>query len=150
MTEPVCCFLLEAFKMEELRSRIQRVTSDLRYIQDSLYEVSKTSATETVRNAALETLLQGNILYDFKSAVDHMRHLLWSYIEAQTKQRGGDFQGTLQQVRMQRVTEMLRVLAPEVEEAGALKRPEAQGFFDVIQQIANSAVDRNMGKERVK
>ena len=134
--------------MEELKSRIQRVTSDLRFIQDRLYEVSRSSAPNKSRDAVLETMLQGNLLYDFKSAVDHMRHILWSYIEAQTKLRGADLQGTLQQVRLQRVTEMLRVLAPAMEESDSRNNPEARGFFDVIQQIANTTMDRNLEKEK--
>jgi len=134
--------------MEELRSRIERVTNDLRYIQDKMYDASRTSTLNAERESVLETMLQGNLLYDFKSAVDHMRHLLWTYIETQTSLRGADMHGTLQQMRMQRVTEMLRVLAPSMEESDSQNNPEARGFFDVIQQIANTTMDRNLEKEK--
>jgi len=131
----------------EFKTTIERVTADLKFIQERLLELSTVHGENVERDAVVESMLEENLLNDFKAAVDHMRHLLWSYVEAETRKRGGDLRATMQQLRIQRVTEMLRVLAPSVEEAKVNHQSEARSFFEVIQQIADSTMDRTMKKE---
>lgn len=130
--------------MNDLTPRIRRVTEDLKAVQEQLISATAPGASGVAREAILESLLEENLLFDFKSSVDHMRHLLWTYIETEVNKNEGDVHATLQQVRMQRVTEMLHVLAPTVEEAEMNEHPQAQSFFEIIHQIANTAMDRTM------
>jgi len=131
----------------DFTATIERVTADLKSIQERLISISSAHGTSAERDAVLESMLQENLLNDFKTAVDHMRHLLWSYVEANTLKRGGDMQATMQQLRIQRVTEMLRVLAPSVEEAKVQHKQETQSFFEIIQEIAETTMDRTMKKQ---
>lgn len=126
--------------MSELSVRIRRVTEDLEAIQSQLDGAAQGAASE--RDSILRELANTTMLQDLKTAVDHMRHLLWSYIEAATK-KGVDVQETLQTVRMQRVTEMLRILEPTVAETKTSHAPEAESFFDLIHQIANKTIERH-------
>ena len=129
--------------MSELSTRIQRVTEDLRAIQAELDAAAQPSATSTDRERIMDELLQLNLMGEFKAAVDHMRLLLWSYIEASSAHNPNSVERTLQSVRLQRVTEMLKILQPGMQEASMATAPEAQSFFDVIHKIAHSTMDRH-------
>ena len=129
--------------MSDLTRRIRRVTDDLHAVQDVLNAAARPDAPVSERDAVMEELINMHILDEFKASVDNMRHLLWSYIEASNAKNVHGVSHTLQQVRMQRVTEMLRILQPNVEESKMAASPESKSFFEVIQKIANSAVDRH-------
>lgn len=127
--------------MSELTTRIRRVTEDLQAIQAELVAATRPEAPDGERERILRELAGSDLLHEFKSGVDHMRHLLWSYIESARKDE--NIQRTLERVRMKRVTEMLNILEPDVAERKMNASPEADSFFDVIQKIANKALDRH-------
>ena len=127
--------------MSDLTRRIRRVTDDLHAVQDVLNAAARPDAPASERDAVMEELINMRVLDEFKASVDNMRHLLWSYIEASNAKNTHGVSHTLQQVRMQRVTEMLRILQPNVEESKVAVSPESKSFFEVIQKIANSAVE---------
>ena len=126
--------------MADLTTRIRRVTEDLQAIQNEL-NTGATTHTAAERDRIMRELATSDLLHEFKGAVDHMRHLLWSYIES--AQKDEDVQRTLERVRMRRVTEMLKVLEPDVDERTMDSTPETDSFFDAVQKIANKALDRH-------
>jgi hypothetical protein len=126
--------------MTKLTDRIRRVTEDLHAIQSELGAAAKPQVAAAERERIMQQLVEANLVHEFKAAVDHMRHLLWSYIEASS---GKEVPETLQNVRMQRVTEMLRILKPSVREQQIAGSAEATSFFDIIQEIASDAVTRH-------
>jgi hypothetical protein len=134
--------------MSELSERILRVTADLRLIQEQLSRAAQPGAPHSVREAIMQEMLQGQMISEFKGSVDHMRHLLWSYIEASAPNSHQQVTETLQAVRMQRVTEMLKVLQPTIDEVNMMRTPEAKSFLDLINQIASSAMDRHTQSAR--
>lgn len=128
--------------MPTISARIRRVTADLQAIQKELSSASASQSQET--HKVIDELLSDlSVVNEFKAAVDHMRLLLWSYIESASRPGKQNPNFLLQTVRMQRVTEMLRVLKPSVDEVTMPATPEAQSFFEVIQSIANSAMDHH-------
>ena len=129
--------------MSDLTVRIRRVTEDLQAIQEQLSSAASQDAPAAERDAVMEEMLNRDLIHGFKSSVDNMRHLLWSYIEASSSRGHQNVSDTLQSVRMQRVTEMLRILQPTVEGAEVPSSPEEKSFFEVIQTIAHSAMDRH-------
>ena len=139
--------------MSELTSRIHRVIEDLHAVQGIMNAAARPEAPAPERDAVMEELINMRVLDEFKAAVDNMRHLLWSYIEASNTKSAHGVSQTLQHVRMQRVTEMLRILQPNVEESKISASPASKSFFEVIQKIANSA-ERNSsaptGQSKVK
>ncbi len=128
--------------MSELSTLIRRVTEDLHHIQSTLVEAARPDSAGEFREQVMQELVDVNIVDELKSAVDHMRHLLWSYIEASSDPDTNVSQ-SLQKIRMQRVTEMLRVLQPSVEERSVAQTQVAESFFQLIHEIANSAVERH-------
>lgn len=128
--------------MSDLAHTIRRVTKDLEYIQEELNQAARSDVSAPVRERVMEEMMDANMINNLKSAVDNMRYLLWSYIEATSKQ-GKDVGQTLQTVRMQRVTEMLKILKPDVEDVRRQNTPEAQTFLEMVTVIAQTAVDRH-------
>jgi hypothetical protein len=129
--------------MSELSTRIRRVTNDLKAIQEQLSSAARHDAPVEERDAAMDEMLNVELINEFKTSVDHMRHMLWSYIEASSSKGKLTVSSALQSVRMQRVTEMLKILQPSVDSTQDTTTPEARSFFEVIHTIANSAVDKH-------
>jgi hypothetical protein len=129
--------------MSELTTRIRRITEDLHAVQEQLSSAARPDAPSTERDAVMEEMVNAELISEFKTSVDHMRHLLWSYIEASSSNGRLNVSDTLQSLRMQRVTEMLRILQPTVDGGQKTSSPEAKSFFDAINTIANSAMDHH-------
>jgi hypothetical protein len=128
--------------MSELSTLVRRVTQDLHDIQNTLTQAAQPDARSDFRDEVMHELVQANMANELKVAVDHMRHLLWSYLEAAETQ-GANVAERLQSVRMRRVTEMLRTLQPTVGEKSVRESPESASFFELIHQIANTTVERH-------
>jgi len=128
--------------MSDLRHTIKRVTKDLEYIQEELNNAARSSASAPIRDRVMEEMMDVNMIQNFKSAVDNMRYLLWSYIEASAN-KDKTIGDALTSIRMQRVTDMLKVLKPDVEEARRQNSPVAQTFLEMVTDIAQTAVDRH-------
>jgi hypothetical protein len=125
----------------DLTTRIRRVTEDLQAIQVELNAAAKGNAPAPERDRIMRELASSDLLHEFKGALDHMRHLLWSYIES--AQKDENIERTLERVRMKRVTEMLRILEPDVAERTMDTTPEVDSFFEAVQKIASKALDRH-------
>ena len=137
--------------MPEFTDRIRRVTADLQQLLAELDGAAKSSASAGYREQIQRELLVPGVVHDFKTAVDDMRMMLWTYMSAGPAVQPGDLpslsypsvEARLQSVRMQRVTDMLRSLEPEVTQPATAALPEAHTFFELIHNIAHSTVDRH-------
>jgi hypothetical protein len=117
--------------MDDICARIRRITSDLNVLQDELewQKVSKSSQEHQAQ--LLEEILSLDLVSDFKSAVDRVRHFLWCYIENAASESTQPVDYALQSHRLRRVTEMLRMLRNNgVPELSTL--PEARTFFEHV------------------
>jgi predicted RecB family endonuclease len=128
----------------DVTTRIRRVTDDLRILQEQLDLAAHQAQAQ--RDKVLDELVDGDLMNDLKSAVDNVRHFLWAYIEA-TTQNPDDLKSAIQGYRMQRVTEMLRVLR-EHESPEMHNIPEARSFFEEINSIAHATVERYNKSEK--
>jgi hypothetical protein len=110
--------------MENIRATVQRITEDLNVLMRQLSATDDAHAREFV-----EQMMTSEILADFKSSVDAMRHLMWIYVEA-VAQNGGT--GAMQSQRLRRAVDMLRALhtGPIPEHLSA---PET--FFEHVQSV---------------
>lgn len=135
MPNRACC---DTFRpVGDVTTRIRRVTDDLRVLQTELDLAAH--QVQAQRDKVLDELVDGDLLNDLKSAVDNVRHFLWAYIEA-TTQNPADLKSAIQGYRMQRVTEMLRVLRDDAPDMTSI--PEAHSFFEEINSIAHATVER--------
>ena len=134
--------------MPDFTERIQRATADLQQIHAELDRAAHSDANTEYRERIHRELLVPGIVHDFKTAVDDMRLMLWSYMSAQAQSSGPDMslqsvEARLQSVRMQRVTDMLKTLKPDVASGSTGTLPEHATFLELIHDIAHTAVDRH-------
>jgi hypothetical protein len=113
--------------MDDLRVTVQRITNDLNSLMRELSGKDDTQARELVGE-----MISSEVLADFKSSVDAMRHLLWIYVEAVSENVGAV--SVVQSTRLQRAVEMLRSLhTGDVPEQFA--GPET--FFEHVQGVVD-------------
>ena len=112
--------------MENVRATVQRITEDLNLLMRQLSATDDAHAREFV-----EQMLTSELLADFKNSVDAMRHLMWIYVEAVSKNAGS---GVVRSDRLRRAVDMLRALhgdsMPE-----QFSRPET--FFEHVQNVVD-------------
>ena len=132
--------------MSSLHERIQQVNAELNAIHAELAAAALPNADPQVRARVMDELLHEDALAALKNTVDNMRLLLWSYMEASSQHDPQSIARTLQSVRMQRVTEMLKNLEPGVDQQKMAQSPESVSFFDLINKIANRALEQHQKK----
>ena len=133
---------------EDISVRIKRVTSDLRAIQEELGWAAIDDPTGGEPARILDELLKQDLIADFKAALDHMRTFLWSYIEAVSRQSGEGVDYAIQSTRMQRVTEMLRLLRGYSDLPQMISQPPGQTFIEEIHAIAGSYLEKHYPQGR--
>jgi hypothetical protein len=127
--------------MSDLTTRIRRVTEDLQAIQEELNKAADPDADPGARNAIMEEMLNVELIDRFKSSVDQMRVLLFSYIEAAASRGHQTVYDTLQAIRMRRVTEMLKILQPTVENRRNTSSMDVRSLMEIVNQIAKPKED---------
>jgi hypothetical protein len=102
------------------------------------------SADDSQAREFVEQLLNSEILAEFKSSVDTMRHLMWIYIEAVS--RSGGPSTIVQSDRLRRAVDMLRMLqeSPAPEHFAG---PET--FFERVQNVVDGYdMEAELAKKR--
>ncbi len=120
-----------------LDDRAKRVIEELLVIQA---ELSETPSAPPVGLATPK--LSPELVHQLKSAVDHVRLLLWAYIDSRYDASGDQWQKSLQKARLERTTEMLRALRDEISKAGMPRAPEAHLFQGEVEAMAQLVAQR--------
>ena len=129
---------------DDISQRIRRVTEDLRAIQEELNRAASLDPERPERSRLLNELVTLELLADFRSAIDHLRAFLWAYVEAATGKSGGSVDSALQAVRIQRATELLRMLRQQLTAQNSSPVPEVHTLFEEISALAHTAYDRHV------
>ena len=129
---------------ESLADRVRRVTEDLRQFHQELERTVEHSAEDAEHARKLDELLDQGLMDDFRAAVDHLRHLIWAYLQASSEQSGEGVNRMLQVSRMRRVTEMMRLLRDQLTLPEVRASPEARTLLEELSSATQSTVDRHM------
>jgi len=130
--------------MNDIMLRIQRVTADLKAIEAELNRLLVTKTSDRAFSEVLDSF-DPEAVKGLKAAVDNMRQLLWTYIEALSGEHASDPQLVIHTLRLERATEMLRVLEAPLESesmADLADTPQGHSFFSEVGRIASLTVDR--------
>jgi hypothetical protein len=120
--------------LEEVHSRVMRVTEDLRAIQRELNCAAMQAPTDPELMEALSKLPEMDSLQVLKSALDQMRHFLWFYIQVMTNEsEGGE---KLRQTIRQKASEDVVVSA----EAALLKKCRTATDAELIRYLSEGKV----------
>ncbi len=121
-------------QMTDLAARIRRVTQNLRVLEEEMGWALIQDESRAEQHRLLEELLSFNLVNQFKSSIDHMRHFLWCFIESAMGPRSAGVDYLLQSQRLKQVTEMLRVLR-EQGGVGVGQLPEAATFLEQVNAV---------------
>ena len=122
--------------MSDLANRIHAVTLDLRSLQQEMQ--SPLPASEP-RLAELDSAS----LKEFKTVIDYVRQLIWTYLKAESLKEGQDIDEEVRSLRLQHVTEMLHTIQQEVKVRKLKPNPDTASFLNAVQEIADAAVKRH-------
>lgn len=126
--------------MSTLPKMIQVATRELREIQQQLQSIPDKSTLTDLDSQALQ---------DFKAAVDYMRQLLWTYIEAGSGDKAQNVDDALRRLRLQRVTEMLQTIQEDVKRRQLVPNRTTESFLHVVQEIADAAMEKHTMKSAI-
>src|ERR1051326_3125301 len=91
--------------MNDMKERVCRIAKELNALLVEARTAEKTGNRETV-----EDLLTTEVISEFKSSLNAMRHLLWMYIETASHLDSQDADYAARCERLAQAAEMLRVL----------------------------------------
>jgi hypothetical protein len=132
--------------MSNLPDKIHSATENLRNLQQ---EIQSPVADRERRLAEVDSAT----LKEFKKSVDHLRQLLWTYIQADGLSHGQNFDEEIRSLRLQHVTEMLHSIQQEAKLRQFKPNPATVLFLHAVQEIADAAFERHTssdsGVERV-
>jgi len=132
--------------MENVSVRIRRITDDLKLLQEDLYRAAFDRPEDSELEQIVDEVLDFKLVADLKSTVDYMRHILWAYIEASSKSDSGKKDYALQSSRMNRATEMLRLLRNRFGERQSVDPADASFIEQMSSMVEASLKDRDKSK----
>lgn len=130
-------------------SNSARLAEELRDLADQLRLLESALSSSRTRLTGGQCMLDGEsveveLLSELKAALDHARHSVWALLEAMAGYSGHTVEEVLQNYRMQRASELLRVLRSEVESPKITDSATARTFLDEVQVVADLAYRRHM------
>jgi hypothetical protein len=126
--------------MSDLPQKIQATVHELRRLQQ---EIQSPLPASGARLAELDS----DSLAEFKAAIDYMRQLIWTYLEAENRKKGHNIAEEVRSLRLRHVTEMLQTIQQEVKGRQLSSNPDTTSFLNAVQQIADAAFERHSGSD---
>jgi uncharacterized protein (DUF983 family) len=129
------------------------LAGELREIADQLRFLEKKLTSTATKLSGRQCLLDGQpidtkILSEFKSSLDRARHSVWALLEALAGYTPHGIAESLQEFRMQRASELLHALRPQVEAARPPDTPAARSFFEEVQIASELTLRRDLRERR--
>ena len=135
--------------MAETESRIRRITTDLRALQQDFYRAVFEEGNEQNLGQVVDELLDFELVTDLKSTVDYMRHVLWAYIEVVAKTDRSRKELAIETSRLNRATEMLKLLRMRFGDAppSDLDKLAPRSFVDQIDSVMDQRLPQKPKKD---
>jgi hypothetical protein len=96
--------------MKDTSERVVRITSELRaLLMESQWKAFQDSSPRD-QTRILNGLLNRGLIEDLRKTIDQLSDFLWRYIETAAENSSAGADGELQNERLRRITELLRVL----------------------------------------
>jgi hypothetical protein len=96
--------------MNDLSSCINRITQEIRLLQELLQFSTFQNSGPGTQNRVLHDLVDIGFIHNLKSAVDHMRHFLWNYLESISAAPQAGNTLAIQSSRLDQITDLLCLL----------------------------------------
>jgi hypothetical protein len=122
--------------MSDLPNKIHAVTLGLRSLQQEMQSPQPASEPPLAE-------LDSAALKEFKTVIDYVRQLIWTYLKAESLKEGQDIDDEVRSLRLQHVTEMLHTIQQEAKVRQLKPNPETTSFLNAVQEIADAAFKRH-------
>jgi hypothetical protein len=96
--------------MRNTCDRVARITRELRALSTHLRWHAFQNSSPSDQTQILNELLNSDLVEDLRTTVDYLSQFLWRYIESAVANSGQEANYELQNERLTRITEMLRLL----------------------------------------
>jgi 3-methyladenine DNA glycosylase Tag len=121
--------------MRDLSHQIDRLTGELRSLRLQLEWSSFRHSSHKEQERILHTLLNAGLVEHLRTVIDQFSHFLWCYVESAAANSGPDVDLALQSKRLEKVTDMLRLLRHS-----SARTPDQLEFFARV----TGTVDRHL------
>ena len=129
--------------LESTTDRLRHVAEELTALEEELYWTAMTDDPLVEQpERRLEQILVLELMVDVKASIDHTRQLMRAYIESLAATVGNAGDGATQRYRMQRVTELLRILRERVGRSPAAS-PGTSTFFESMEALIEEALRKH-------
>lgn len=122
--------------MSNLPEKIQTATQHLRQLQRNI----EGGAAAAPRLAEIDMAA----VKEFKAVIDYVRQLVWTYVQADSLNRGADPDDQILSLRLQRVTEMLQAIQQEAKTRQLTPSSATVSFLNAVQEIADAAFQKHL------
>jgi hypothetical protein len=134
---PVTAWQREPNRGNAVLRRIQKITTELEAIQAEMHDhLTEPAAHRQARlfedSAAVE------VLHHFKAELDQLRRILWFYIEEAAAKTSTATDAQQQASRLERVSELMRALAPQPKAPPTLTHQESGSFFERLNLVIDA------------
>jgi hypothetical protein len=129
--------------MSDLPKKIQAATQELRQLQRDIQSPLPAAGP---RLAEIESAA----LKEFKAVVDYVRRLIWTYLQADSRESGLNIDEQIRSLRLQHVTEMLHTIQQEVQGRKLESNPATMSFLNAVQEIADAAFKRHSPESKIE
>ena len=126
--------------MSDLPEKIQSTTQDLHQLRQ---EIQSPSPGARPRLAEVDSAE----LKQFKAAIDFVRQLVWTYLQADSRTQGHNVDEEVRSLRLQRVTEMLHTIQQEARVRQLTPNSAAVSFLKAVHEIADAAFERHINSD---
>jgi hypothetical protein len=96
--------------MRDTCDRVARITKELRALSTQFHWHVFQNSSPSNQTQILNELLNSGLVEDLRTTVDYLSQFLWRYIESAAANSGQEGDYELQNERLTRITEMLRLL----------------------------------------
>jgi hypothetical protein len=118
--------------------RIRKITGELEAIQAEMHSELTEPATDNQLTKFFEDSSAAQVLNDFKVEIDQLRRILWFYIEEAAEKPLSALEQEQQANHLQRVTELIRALAPKPSASAATESKPAVSFFERLDVVMDT------------
>src|SRR5437899_12334409 len=119
--------------------RIRNLTSELEAIQAEMHSELAETASGNRLAKLLEDANASQVLNDFKAELDQLRRVLWFYIEEARGSLAARPDTDQHDKRLQRVNELMRMLAPKTPGAAAAEQHQRSiSFFERLDVVIDT------------
>lgn len=128
--------------MKDTANRVTRISKELRALLEQLQWNAFQNASPGAQTQVLESVLNRGLIEDLRTTIDQLSDFLWRYIETAAVNNDEDADYGLQNERLQRITEVLRLL-----HRSACPSQDPLAFVERVTETVNRHIQTSGGGE---